>query len=77
VLPRSGDCGQRERISDCVGSVAKNKDCCLGTSGYGQDGRGTLEYAVKTMRSDGVLYGSDFSINDPSTLLARIQNSLL
>jgi predicted TIM-barrel fold metal-dependent hydrolase len=36
-----------------------------------------LEYAVKTIGSDRVLFGSDFSINDPSTVIARIENSFL
>ena len=38
---------------------------------------GMLEYAVKTIGPDRVLFGSDFSINDPSTVIARVQNSFL
>jgi len=36
-----------------------------------------LEYAVKTIGADRVLFGSDFSINDPSTVIARIKNGFL
>jgi predicted TIM-barrel fold metal-dependent hydrolase len=36
-----------------------------------------LEYAVEKIGPDRVLFGSDFSINDPSTVLARIHNSFL
>ena len=36
-----------------------------------------LEYAVKTIGPERVLFGSDFSINDPSSVLARIENSFL
>jgi predicted TIM-barrel fold metal-dependent hydrolase len=36
-----------------------------------------LEYAVKTIGPDRVLFGSDFSINDPSTVLVRIENAFL
>jgi predicted TIM-barrel fold metal-dependent hydrolase len=38
---------------------------------------GILEYAVRTIGPDRVLFGSDFSINDPATVLARIHNSFL
>ena len=36
-----------------------------------------LEYAVKTIGPERVLFGSDFSINDPSSVLARVENSFL
>jgi len=36
-----------------------------------------LEYAVKSIGTERVLFGSDFSINDPSTVIARIKNSFL
>ncbi len=36
-----------------------------------------LEYAVKTIGPDRVLFGSDFSINDPSTVIARIENAFI
>ena len=36
-----------------------------------------LEYAVKTIGGDRVLFGSDFSINCPATVIARIRNALL
>jgi len=32
---------------------------------------------VKTIGPDRILFGSDFSINDPSTVLARINNALI
>jgi predicted TIM-barrel fold metal-dependent hydrolase len=38
---------------------------------------GMLEYAITNIGSDRVLFGSDFSINDPSTVMARIRNSFL
>ncbi len=43
----------------------------------GHDRVGMLEYAVKTIGPDRVLFGSDFSINDPSTVIARIESSFL
>jgi len=57
--------------------VAKHANCYLDTSGYGHDRMGMLEYAVKTIGPDRVLFGSDFSINDPATVLARIHNAFL
>jgi len=36
-----------------------------------------LEYAVKSIGPDRVLFGSDFSINDPGTVMARIRNAFL
>ena len=36
-----------------------------------------LEYAVKTVGPDRVLFGSDFSINCPATVIARIEHSFL
>jgi predicted TIM-barrel fold metal-dependent hydrolase len=57
--------------------VAKNRNCYLDTSGYGHDRVGMLEYAVKTIGDDRVLFGSDFSINCPATVLARIEHALI
>ena len=57
--------------------VARYKNCYLDTSGYGHDRMGMLEYAVKTIGEDRVLFGSDFSINDPSTVIARVEHSFL
>jgi predicted TIM-barrel fold metal-dependent hydrolase len=36
-----------------------------------------LEYAVKTIGPDRVLFGSDFSINCPATVIARIENAFI
>ena len=57
--------------------VAQNPNFYLDTSGYGHDRVGVLEYAVKTIGPDRVLFGSDFSINDPGTVIARIKNAFL
>ena len=36
-----------------------------------------LEYAVKTIGPDRVLFGSDFSINCPATVIARIEHAFI
>jgi predicted TIM-barrel fold metal-dependent hydrolase len=77
VFPHFGDEKEYEHIFKRIDLVAKHPNCYMDTSGYGHDRMGILEYAVKTIGPDRVLFGSDFSINDPSTVLARIHHSFL
>jgi hypothetical protein len=72
-----GDDHEYQDIFKRIELVAKNPNFYLDTSGYGHDRVGILEYAVKTIGPDRVLFGSDFSINDPGTVIARIKNSFL
>lgn len=72
-----GDDREYDDIFKRIDMVAKNPNFYLDTSGYGHDRVGVLEYAVKSIGPDRVLFGSDFSINDPSTVIARIRNSFL
>ncbi len=68
-----GDDHEYEDIFKRIDMVAKNPNFYLDTSGYGHDRVGVLEYAVKNIGPDRVLFGSDFSINDPATVIARIK----
>jgi hypothetical protein len=77
VFPHFGDSHEYEHIFKRIDLIAKNPNCYLDTSGYGHDRVGMLEYAVKTIGPDRVLFGSDFSINCPATVLGRIQNAFL
>jgi len=77
VFPHFGDSHEYQHIFKRVGLVAKHPNCYLDTSGYGHDRVGMLEYAVKTIGVDRVLFGSDFSINCPATVLARIENAFI
>ena len=72
-----GDDHEYSDIFKRIDTVAKNPNFYLDTSGYGHDRVGVLEYAVKTIGPDRILFGSDFSINDPGTVIARIRNSFL
>ncbi len=72
-----GDDHEYEDIFKRIDIVAANPNYYLDTSGYGHDRVGVLEYAVKKIGPDRILFGSDFSINDPSTVIARIKNSFL
>jgi uncharacterized protein len=72
-----GDDHEFDDIFKRINMVASNPNFYLDTSGYGHDRVGVLEYAVKKIGPERVLFGSDFSINDPSTVIARINNSFL
>jgi uncharacterized protein len=72
-----GDDREYNDIFKRIDMVAKNPNYYLDTSGYGHDRVGVLEYAVRAIGPERVLFGSDFSINDPSTVIARINNSFL
>jgi predicted TIM-barrel fold metal-dependent hydrolase len=77
VFPHFGDDHEYDHIFKRIELVARNPNCYIDTSGYGHDRMGMLEYAVETVGEDRVLFGSDFSINDPSTVIARVENSFL
>jgi uncharacterized protein len=72
-----GDDHEYEDIFRRIDMVAQNPNFYLDTSGYGHDRVGVLEYAVETIGPDRVLFGSDFSINDPGTVIARVKNAFL
>ena len=72
-----GDDHEYDDIFKRIDLVAQNPNYYLDTSGYGHDRVGVLEYSVEKIGPDRVLFGSDFSINDPSTVIARIKNSFL
>jgi len=72
-----GDDREWETIFKRIDTVAKNPNFYLDTSGYGHDRVGILEYAVEKIGPDRILFGSDFSINDPGTVIARIRNAFI
>jgi predicted TIM-barrel fold metal-dependent hydrolase len=72
-----GDDHEYEDIFKRIDMVAGNNNYYLDTSGYGHDRVGVLEYAVQSIGPDRILFGSDFSINDPSTVISRIENAFL
>lgn len=69
--------GGHDSIFKRIDLIARHSNCFIDTSGSGYDRMGMLEYAVETIGPDRVLFGSDFSINDPSSVLARIESSFL
>ena len=77
VFPHFGDDHEYDHIFKRIDRIAEHPNTYLDTSGYGHDRVGMLEYAVEKIGPDRVLFGSDFSINDPSTVIARIQHAFL
>lgn len=53
----------------------KHPNLYLDICGNGFERMGILEYAVKIAGPERVLFGSDYTINDPSGVIARIMNS--
>jgi predicted TIM-barrel fold metal-dependent hydrolase len=75
VFPHLGS--NREDIFARIEMVAKNKNTYIELSGSGIERVGILEKAVKEIGADRVLYGSDFTINEPSAVIARVKNAFL
>ena len=75
VFPHLG--GNRDDIFARIALVAKHKNTHIDLSGSGIERVGILERAVKEIGSDRVLYGSDFTINEPAAVLARVRNAFL
>lgn len=74
VFPHLGD---QQSIFRRIELVAKHPNCWADIAGSGHERVGMLEYASETIGADRVLFGSDFSINDPSGVIARVENSFL
>ncbi len=75
VFPHLG--GSRDDIFSRIGVVAKHKNTYIELSGSGIERVGILEKAVKEIGADRVLYGSDFTINDPAMVISRVKNAFL
>jgi len=75
VFPHLG--ASREDIFARIELVAKHPNTYIELSGSGIERVGILEKAVKEIGADRVLYGSDFTINEPSAVIARVKNAFL
>ena len=75
VFPHFG--ASQKDVFDRIAIVAEHKNTCIDVSGSGIERVGILEKAVKEIGSDRVLYGSDFTINEPSAVIARVKNAFL
>lgn len=75
VFPHLG--GNRDDIFARIAIVAKHNNTYIDLSGSGIERVGILEHAVKQIGADRVLYGSDFTINEPSAVIMRVRNAFL
>jgi hypothetical protein len=75
VFPHLG--GNRDDIFARIGIVARHKNTHIDLSGSGIERVGILERAVREIGADRVLYGSDFTINEPAAVIARVKNAFL
>jgi predicted TIM-barrel fold metal-dependent hydrolase len=67
----------KKRIFSRIEFVKQNRNVYLDISGLSFSRMGILEYAVETIGADRVLFGSDFTINDPGAVIARVLNAKL
>jgi len=75
VFPHLGS--SRDDIFTRIGIVAKHKNTHIELSGSGHERVGIIEKAVREIGADRVLYGSDFTINEPAGVIARVKNAFL
>jgi len=75
VLPHPGD-SAREVAARCE-LGAKHSNLYLDLCGHGVQRMGVLDLAVRCAGPDRVLFGSDYTINDPAAIMATIQASYL
>jgi predicted TIM-barrel fold metal-dependent hydrolase len=75
VFPHLG--GSAKDIFARIDLIARHRNTYIDLSGSGIERVGILERAVKEIGADRVLYGSDFTINDPSAVIARVKNAFL
>jgi len=75
VFPHLGS--NRDDIFARIGIIAGHKNAHIDLSGSGIERVGILERAVKEIGADRVLYGSDFTINEPEAVIVRVKNAFL
>jgi len=75
VLPHPGD-SPREVAERCE-LARKHKNLYIDLCGHGVQRMGVLDLAVRCAGPDRVLFGSDYTINDPAAVIATIRTSYL
>lgn len=60
-----------------IDMVAAHPNVLLDISGHGHERVGILELVVERIGAERVLFGSDFTINDPGSVIARVQRAYL
>ena len=75
VLAHLGD--SPEEVRERIDLTTHYRNLYLDISGHGYQRMGILERAVRVAGADRVLFGSDFTINDPAGVIARLTVSNL
>ncbi len=75
VLPHIGD--SPAAVVERCELAAKHANLCLDLSGHGVQRMGVLDLAVRCAGPERVLFGSDYTINDPAAVVATIRASHL
>jgi predicted TIM-barrel fold metal-dependent hydrolase len=73
ILAHLGD--SPEEVKARIDLTKRYPNLYLDLSGHGYQRMGVLELAVDTAGPDRVLFGSDFTINDRSGVISRIENA--
>jgi len=73
VLAHLGD--SPDEVHGRIELTTRHKNLYLDISGHGYQRMGILEQAVRVAGPDRVLFGSDFTINDPAGVVARLDKS--
>lgn len=73
VLSHLGD--EPDSVKRRIAMTARYPNLSLDICGNGFERMGILELAVQTAGTERVLFGSDFTINDPAGVIARIEKS--
>jgi len=69
--------GSRQEVQARCELAAKHRNLHLDLSGSGVQRMGVLDLAVRCAGPERVLFGSDYTINDPAAVIATIQTSYL
>ena len=64
-----------KEITQRIAIVAKHPNTAIDISGSGIERVGILEKAVADIGPDRILFGSDFTINEPAGVIARVKNA--
>lgn len=73
VLAHLGD--SPEEVRERIDLTKRHPNLHLDISGHGYQRMGILERAVRVAGADRVLFGSDFTINDPAGVIVRLEKS--
>ena len=75
VLPHPGD--SPAEVTERCELATKHENLYIDLSGHGVQRLGVLDLAVRCAGPDRVLFGSDYTINDPAAVMATIEKSYL